>query len=71
MLVYVDDIINLTYDPKEYMDYFNWTYRLKDDIIGPPKRYIWANLNKFQMDNGKEFWLIHCVDYLQGDIINV
>ena len=70
MLLQIGDIIHLKYDPKEDMDAFNCTNILKEDIVGPSQMDIGANVEKFQMQNGKEYWSMHCVDYLQGDIKN-
>ena len=56
MLVYVENIINLSHDLKEDMYALNCTYILKEEIIGTPTRYIGENAEKVQMDNEKECW---------------
>ena len=52
MLIYVDNVLNLEHDPKEYMDDFNHTYILEEESVGPSKRYHGANVEKFHMENG-------------------
>ena len=49
----------------------NHTYRLKEEIIGPHNRYIGSNVDKVHTDNGKKFWSMYCVYYLQKYIKNV
>ena len=71
MLVYVDDIIHLAHYPKEGMDSFNFAVRLKQESVGTPNRCLGANVYKVQMDNGKEFCSMHCLNYPQGYINNV
>ena len=53
------------------MDDLNHTYRLKEESVGPPKRYLGANVENEHMENGKECWSMRCVYYLQGGINNV
>ena len=71
MLVYVDKILHLANSPKQDMDDFNCTYRLKEESVGPPKIYLGDNVKKFHMENRKQLWEIHCVDYLQVLIKNL
>ena len=53
MLVYVDTIIHLAHDLKEDMYALNCTYALNENIVGPPKRFLEANVEKLRMDNRK------------------
>ena len=52
--MYVDYIIYLANDPKEDMDALNYTYRFKQESVGTPEIYLGANVQKFQVNNGKE-----------------
>ena len=54
MLVYVDTIIHLAHDLKEDMYALNCTYALNENIVGPPKRFLEANVEKLRMDNRKQ-----------------
>ena len=49
MLVYVDEILHLSHDPKEDMYDFNCTYILKEESVGSPKRYLGSNVEKLHM----------------------
>jgi hypothetical protein len=70
MLVYVDDVLHVAHDPKVDMEAINKVYRLKDGA-GPPDRYLGANLEKVQLQDGSTAWSMSCVDYLKGSIENV
>ena len=70
MLLYVDNILHLVYDPKDNINALNSTYILKEYSGGWPKIYIGANIDKVQIDNGMKCWSINCVDCLQVDIKN-
>ena len=70
MLLYVDDIFHLSQYQKKYIGVLNFKYELKEEIFVPPKRYPGSNVKKVGMDNGKEFYPIHCLYYLQVVINN-
>ena len=42
LLVYVDDILCLSEHTKPIMDEIGALYRLKENSVGPPKRYLGA-----------------------------
>ena len=54
MLIYADDIICLSRDPKESMDALKGTYSLKDENFWTPQRNFGAIAEKVHMDNGKD-----------------
>ena len=70
MLLYVNDVIHLAKDSQEDMLKLNQVYRLKG-FSGPPDRYIGANIDKFQLEDGITVWYITCVEYLKGYIKNL
>ena len=70
ILFYVDDLLNIGFKPKEYMDALNMIYRLKEGF-GPPDRYLGANVDKVQLKDGRVVWSTNCVDYLKIAIENV
>ena len=70
MLVYVYDVLHLAKDKQEDMLKLNQVYRLKEGF-GPPDRYLGANVNKFQLEDGRTVWSMTCVEYLCGAIKNV
>jgi hypothetical protein len=48
----------------------NDIYRLKEGA-GSPDRYLGANIEKVQLQDGSRAWSMNCVDYLKGAIENV
>jgi hypothetical protein len=45
LLVYVDDISVIAFDPKLTMDAIGKLYRLKEGLVGPPEQYFGAKLS--------------------------
>ena len=64
MLCYVDELLQIGFNPKEDMDALNIIYRLKEGF-GPPDRYLGANVEKLQLKDGQVVWSTKCVDYLK------
>jgi len=56
MLIYVDDILCISRQPQQMMEQIQHLYRLKDDLIGPPRRYLGANISMYQLPDGSEAW---------------
>ena len=70
MLVYVIDVLHLAQDAKEYMLKIKQIYRLKEGF-GTPDKYLGDNGDRFQLQDGRTVWSMHCVEYLRGAINNV
>ena len=70
MVVYADDVIDIHHDPEEDMKIVSTFYRLNDGA-GSSERCLGTNIEKVQLDNGREVWSMTCVDYLQGAVKNV
>lgn len=70
MLIYVDDVLHVAFDPTVDMAALNTVYRLKDGS-GPPDRYLGANIEEVQLKSGDLAWSMTCVDYLKGTIEEV
>ena len=51
MLLYVDDLLHIGFNPKEDMDALNMIYRLKE-VFGPPDQYLGAKVEKLQLEGG-------------------
>ena len=52
LLVYVDDILVVAFDPKLTMDAIGKLYRLKEGSVGPLERYLGANIKRVQLPDG-------------------
>ena len=70
MAIYVDYFLHIAKYAQEDMLKLNQVYRLKEGV-GPPNRYLGANVDKVQLEDERTFWSMTCVEYLCGDIKNV
>jgi len=57
LLIYVDDILCVSHQPQRTMEQIQQLYRLKDDLVGPPKQYLGSNISMYQLLDGSEAWL--------------
>ena len=70
VLVYVDDVLNLHNDPDTFMNRLSEVYRLKDSSVGEPERYLGANIEKVQLDDGSVEWSMTSREYVTNVIQN-
>jgi hypothetical protein len=71
ILVYVDEILHVSHDPNPGIAALQKLYVLKDDSIGPPKRYLGANIDIVQVSNGRVIWAMSSESYVRAAIDNV
>lgn len=71
ILVYVDDILHLSHDPKPAIEALQKLYVLKDESIGSPKRYLFANIDRVQTQDGRNIWSMSSESYVRAAIENV
>ena len=69
-LVYVDDILCISHDPKATMQGIQAKFKLKDDKIEKPEHYLRAQLAQ-KVIGGVECWTISSEDYVKAAIANV
>ena len=69
-LVYVDDILCISADPKATMKGIQETFKLKDDKIEKPEHYLGARLAQ-KVIGGVECWTMTSDDYVRAAIANV
>ena len=70
VLVYVDDILCISHDPKATMAGIQATFKLKDNKVEEPDFYLGARLKKKHCD-GIECWTMSASDYVDAAIVNV
>ena len=70
MLVYVDDLICVSHDPKATMQGVQRTFKLKDDKVEPPSDYLGASLAHRVID-GQPCWVMSSHKYIDSAIQNV
>ena len=54
MLVYIDDCLTVHHDPEPVMEELKSLYKLKNDTYGEPKRYLGANVEKYQVPHSRK-----------------
>ncbi len=71
LLVYVDDTLCISHQPDQTMVQIKELYHLKDESVGPPSRYLGANVSKFQLRSGLECWSASARDYIKSAVHNI
>jgi hypothetical protein len=70
ILVYVDDLLVLSYSCEPIMDRIGKIYRLKDGSVGSPELYLGASITK--TNNGeRDMWSMSSDRYIEAAIKNV
>ena len=67
LLVYVDDILVVSHDPKSTMDRIGQMYDLKDSVKRP-QRYLGANIERRQTRDGRVVWAMSSRDYVRNAV---
>jgi hypothetical protein len=70
LLVYVDDLLAISEQPKLILDDVNTYFHLKPESVGPPKIYLGAKLSKTTLENGVSAWCNSSHRYVQEAIKN-
>ena len=68
MVVYVDDVICCWHNPQLIMDALALKYDLKYKLVGPPKIYFGAEINKYQVRIGKSHCIMSSTQYVKNAI---
>jgi hypothetical protein len=71
VLVYVDDTLCVSHEPKVTMEEIAKIYRIKEGSLGPPERYLGADISKYQLPNGKEAWAMSARSYVKAAVKNI
>ena len=71
VLIFVDDILNMSHDTKSKMETLGTLYQLKPGSVGPPDRYLGGNVGKFQLEDGTMAWFMSANDYVKADCANI
>jgi hypothetical protein len=59
LLIYVDDILAISHQPKVLIDAIGEYYKVKPNSDKEPEIYLGANVEKVQMPDGRKFGLHH------------
>ena len=71
LLVYVDDVLAISHDPKSIMEMIGKGFDLKNDEYGPPTTYLGGDVEKFILPDGTSAWSIMSNSYVKGAVDTV
>jgi hypothetical protein len=72
LLAYVDDMLLVSHDPYKTMNALSKVYRMKEGSIGEPKKYLRADVIKYQLPgDAKPKWGFSSEQYIKEAIRNV
>lgn len=66
VFIYTDDVVAMSENPKDILQEMNKHFLLKSDSIGPPSRYLGANISEFFISgDSKPKWAIGSEQYVK------
>jgi Reverse transcriptase (RNA-dependent DNA polymerase) len=68
ILVYVDDVLCISNEPKGVMEALGEMYELKGGSVCEPTLYLGANIQEVQLANGRESWSMSSDQYVNASI---
>ena len=74
ILVYVDDILIISHDTDAHLKRIQSSYDLNPDSIGPPSRYLGADVRRVTRPgdaSGREYWSVSAYTYIKNAVRNV
>ena len=66
LLVYVDDLLLVSHNPTPTFTAVMEHYDLKGDKFEKPDRYLGANIEEFEFDDGHKAWSMSSYDYVRS-----
>jgi hypothetical protein len=71
LLVYVDNVLAISHEPKVLIDDIGEYYKVKPGSDKEPDIYLGANVEKVQMPDGREVWATSPCNYIKNAIKTV
>lgn len=71
ILVYVDDVLIVDHNPKQFMSQLESLFTIKEGSIGPPSVYLGANIQKVESRSGGDCWGASAQQYVRDSIKNI
>ena len=71
MLVYTDDFLVISVDPKSILNALKTKVMLKPDSIKEPDQYLGASISKYQFEDGEWAWAMGSEQYIKEAVRNV
>ena len=71
VLCYVDDLLVISHNPQEVMDYLSKKYTLKEGSVKEPDLYLGNQVTKWNMDDGRTCWAMSSDLYVKRAVAEV
>jgi len=71
VFVYVDDLLCMSHNPKDFMNALSDEYTLKKESVKEPDICLGAEISKFMFKDGSSAWSMSSTKYLKATIENV
>ncbi|KAL7550233.1 hypothetical protein ACHAWF_013472 [Thalassiosira exigua] len=72
LLVYVDDVLAISHDPKKIMETIEKHFEIKNEKYGPPTTYLDGQLERFTIPGTNESpWSLLSTKYVKAAVANV
>jgi hypothetical protein len=71
LLVYLDDVLAISHEPKVLIDAIGEYYKVNSRSDKEPDIYLGANVEKVQMPDGREVWATSPRNYVKNAIKTV
>ena len=73
VLVYTDDILSISMDPKRILTHLDQHFLLKPSSIGPPTQYLGSSISKFTFPDGsgEHCWAMGSEQYVKEAVRNI
>jgi hypothetical protein len=71
VLVYTDDMLAISMNPRDILDKMDQHFLLKGGSIAPPTQYLGSSIGKYKFNNGEECWFMGSDQYVSEAIRNV
>ena len=68
IFVYVDDLLVLSKEPRQWIERLQQVYELRDDTIGPPEIYLGALIGTTQLPDGRSMWHMAADKYIENAV---
>ena len=71
ILVYVDNVLIIDEDPKQFMEMIQASVTIKPESIDGPKTYLGADLSKVYYNDGSFSWTMGSYSYIEKAVKNL
>lgn len=67
----MDDVLAISHDPNDIMQMIGEQFEIKNDKYGPPKTYLGADIEQFQLTDRRKAWSLLSTPYVTSAVETV